>query len=515
MAVGASSIFVVGIIMATCSYLYAISSFGNAILFHLAWQMCASGSATKVCSGEVSEAVLYLTVSMLLMPPQQIYSLWAQINWPLALHLTMTHLVGGFIGSVLLFTVTSVWVVRVLGIIFLLVAVQSMVKESHLMSLETYSKMQQNGKEVDPAAITQPDANRGIENIESELKVGFQREDRVNVDDKSVQNPMYNNHTAAAPSNDSISPITSEIVSGISPRADLEEAVEDITDAEALPTSFAYVNLSTTQSPLQAEGTGNQDVMDLAANTSAPFNYKNLSTSSTASIWAHLVHVFTTAKPGHFAMLSKRSYYIVWTAGVVAGLLGGMFGTAGPALMVFVTYARLGKDETRGTFAIGYMAINLERCVMILAYPNDIDVFSPDMGAMSVSIIAGTLLGLYVGEKTVVYISESAFRRIVLCILSIGSALMMTTGANVGTQVGIVVAVVVFFVLLGYVAYQFYMARLSGQNSVPAYGLILIILSGIPSAAKQLIGDIYYKYSGSIMYDSPKPTSSVYVNTDV
>jgi hypothetical protein len=345
----------------------------------------------------------------------------------------------------------------------------------------------------------------------------------VDIDERGVRNPLNDNHTICI-HNDSMAtelgPDKSAFLSD--PSLLNEEAVEDITDAEALPASFAYVNLTTTQSPLQSENTDNYNGVMLdsygttdVSNLGPVFNVNDISTYSFASIWAHLVRVFTTSKPGHFAMESRRSYYIVWSAGVVAGLLGGMFGTAGPALMVFVTYARIGKDETRGTFAIGYMAINLERCVMILAYPNDIDVFSPDMGVMSISIILGTLLGLYVGEKTVVYISESAFRRIVLCILSIGSALMMTTGTDVGTEVGVVIAVVVFFAVLGYVAYQFYVARLCGQNSIPAYSLILSILMGMPSVAKEAIGNAYYKYKGSSLYENSKQISGLVNDSDV
>ena len=83
-------IIVICLINLLSTVLYIISSFGNAILIQLSWQICGKINSL-ICSGNVVDAVFYISISTGISAPLQVYSMWSSINWPIAINLTINH----------------------------------------------------------------------------------------------------------------------------------------------------------------------------------------------------------------------------------------------------------------------------------------------------------------------------------------------------------------------------------------------------------------------------------------
>lgn len=121
----AASCFITFIAVTT----YAISSFGNGMIFHMGWQLCSRIGAGSVCSGEISTANVLITVAAFFVLPVQLYLLFHLVDWKLGLNLSFTQQIGVFIGMYISFVVHSDWVARGLGISMLAVAIQKTLSE--------------------------------------------------------------------------------------------------------------------------------------------------------------------------------------------------------------------------------------------------------------------------------------------------------------------------------------------------------------------------------------------------
>lgn len=366
---------VIVVITFVSAYLYVISSFGNAILFHLLWQVCATGDS-NICSGNIAEAVLYITISTVCSTTIQTYLCRRYINWPLAWRLAIGQLVGGFFGTLLLFTVTSVWIVRSLGLFFLLVAFQSILREAKL-------------------AVDADIAKQMVDTINYEVKETF-------------------------------NPLQGSIVPNL-PR-DLI-ASKSVNLEEAAVSTVVYPMIATQAHPI--------------------------SSSSTTSTVNDVYEIDTW----------HRETFVL-AVGTAAGFLGGLFGTGGPPLMLFVTYVRLPKNVSRGTLSLGFCAISFERLLLFFLFPpSGLNVYSDDKVLMYDFIIIATLSSIYLGNVTVKYVSEAHFRRLIMCILSTGSVMMMTSGISIVVQVSLFTASLVLLGLLGFCAYKYYYRSLSVEFS--------------------------------------------------
>ena len=134
-----STIFAISLINVLGILIYAISSFGNAILFHIGWQVCFS-FAPNVCNGLVTDAVVYITMSVFFSFPIQCYLLRDHINWLLCIHLVCSQQIGMAIGVYLLFAFSSPWIARGLGIGFMFVAVEKIVSEAKLFAKQKHNQ---------------------------------------------------------------------------------------------------------------------------------------------------------------------------------------------------------------------------------------------------------------------------------------------------------------------------------------------------------------------------------------
>ena len=124
----------IGLINGVGVLVWAISSFGNGIVYHLGWAMCRFLAQGDVCEGNLSVAVIHITLAAIVLMPSQLFILRSSVNWPLALHLTFSQQLGLYVGMYILFLIESVWLGRTLGLLFFLVALHLAITESTTVS---------------------------------------------------------------------------------------------------------------------------------------------------------------------------------------------------------------------------------------------------------------------------------------------------------------------------------------------------------------------------------------------
>lgn len=362
------TVLVITLLNLLSTILYILSSFGNAIFLQLGWQICATCNMI-ICSGQVSEAVFYISISSLISSPLQVYSMWKSINWPIAINLTISQLCGGFIGISLLFIVTSVWMVRCLGILFGFVAIQYILKEC-------------------------------VEIVKKRIK--------------AISPPP---------------PVS----------ADLEEkhVCNDIPEDQK--DNVTVSPFSTITSSQESKGL------------------------STSSVPTDVIPQQQSSRSN--SRLTLRSGLLVWAVGLSAGLLGGLFGTPGPPLMIYVTRSSMTKDEVRGTIAVSYVFLTIERLLMISLLPNStVHVFSTSSLYAVIGIFCSSITGRYIGNFLSKYVDEVLFRRIIMGILSFGSITMMTSGIDLIYRLVAYVVIMSFYGLIGYLTYLYQMRKSAADH---------------------------------------------------
>jgi uncharacterized membrane protein YfcA len=160
---------------------------------------------------------------------------------------------------------------------------------------------------------------------------------------------------------------------------------------------------------------------------------------------------------------SWTNYAVVWTTGLSSGLLSGMFGAAGPPLIIFSSAVNLDKDTTRGTVAFCDVVINFSRITAFIyniAYASSTNGAAGDKSFESYSqhewvlycgmVSAGALTGLCCGNVLAAHVDQSLFRSILLSILGMGSVMLGTVGMSSFTagMVGLVGFSIIASILL-------------------------------------------------------------------
>jgi hypothetical protein len=107
---------------------------------------------------------------------------------------------------------------------------------------------------------------------------------------------------------------------------------------------------------------------------------------------------------------------IGYLAGGISGLLGGLFGTAGPPIVVFLENQVSRKDVLRATLLAYFLVIDVLR---MIPYALSKLVIMPVL-EISAAMIPASLMGAYLGRRLHVRVSERAFR------LAVGSVLLIT-----------------------------------------------------------------------------------------
>lgn len=112
---------------------------------------------------------------------------------------------------------------------------------------------------------------------------------------------------------------------------------------------------------------------------------------------------------------------IAFFVGILSGLAGGLFGTSGPPLVIYVDYFAEDKSAFRGQILVLFFLQNVFRIMLYLRN----SLMTVDVGKFALWMIPSACLGLLVGSKLHHHVSEKVFRRAVACMLFVSSILLL------------------------------------------------------------------------------------------
>lgn len=142
--------------------------------------------------------------------------------------------------------------------------------------------------------------------------------------------------------------------------------------------------------------------------------------SADASLLLALLGAFLLLAGGAFLLLPEgRSVcWPAWTApvaGLLAGVLGGMFGTGGPPVILYYHLAGLPKSAFRGQLMAIFLVITLVRlpCYAVAGLLTQARLWS------ALWVLPGAFIGAYLGHRIHMQISERTFRRLVALLLCV------------------------------------------------------------------------------------------------
>lgn len=123
----------------------------------------------------------------------------------------------------------------------------------------------------------------------------------------------------------------------------------------------------------------------------------------------------------------------------MAGVLGGLFGTPGPPLMMLASWPRLGwsKEDVRATLTVvGFGAGMLRMILMILK--TDFEEFTSEHAWTLASVSFFSPFGLIIGNMVSKYVDMQIFVRIII-------VLLLSSSISLLLEYGVVPAVISFF----------------------------------------------------------------------
>ena len=152
-----------------------------------------------------------------------------------------------------------------------------------------------------------------------------------------------------------------------------------------------------------------------------------------------------------FRLESKASYLLLWVTSVFAGILGGLFGTAGPPFMVYLQYHNMNKDTWRSCAATAGSIYSPIRTVMVFYFGG---VWDNSKIPVYVCVMLGSIAGLVFGNECVAdKIDKVMFRKLINVLLFLGSVLLISSGfALVSKIIGITSVCIFFMVCISYLA---------------------------------------------------------------
>jgi uncharacterized membrane protein YfcA len=105
-----------------------------------------------------------------------------------------------------------------------------------------------------------------------------------------------------------------------------------------------------------------------------------------------------------------------YLVGTLSGMLGGLFGTAGPPIVVFLQNQLRNKNAVRATLLVYFLAIDILRLI-----PYSLSkLITWQVIEISLAMFPASLFGAYIGKKLHAMVSEGLFR------LALGALLVVT-----------------------------------------------------------------------------------------
>jgi len=144
-----------------------------------------------------------------------------------------------------------------------------------------------------------------------------------------------------------------------------------------------------------------------------------------------------------------RKYCIVWSTGLVSGVLAGMFGAGGPMLALFATQFQLASLEVRSTFQVPFFLGAIVRLVVIFGIQtSDSSVKSIDLLYIALVGASSSFFGLLIGNHLAKeYLSGELFQFLLVAIVVVGSVLTSIVGLSVESSAIVAAAAFSFFLL--------------------------------------------------------------------
>jgi len=107
--------------------------------------------------------------------------------------------------------------------------------------------------------------------------------------------------------------------------------------------------------------------------------------------------------------------------GVLSGVAGGMFGTSGPPLVVYVDYFAEDKSAFRAQLVVLFLLNNAVRVALYIQH----SLLTVAIAKFDLYLLPAVMLGLFLGSKMHFQVSEKTFSRAIACMLCISGLLLI------------------------------------------------------------------------------------------
>ena len=115
--------------------------------------------------------------------------------------------------------------------------------------------------------------------------------------------------------------------------------------------------------------------------------------------------------------------------GVLAGMMGGLSSMTGPFIITYLLALKLGRDEFVGSISIIYL-FGMIPLYLALAYYGRLGLVETSMSLLALAPMA---LGMMIGRRMRAFLSEEAFRRVLLGFLASVAVLLVSKGLEQST----------------------------------------------------------------------------------
>lgn len=149
----------------------------------------------------------------------------------------------------------------------------------------------------------------------------------------------------------------------------------------------------------------------------------------------------------------------MWAAIALSGFSCGLFGVAGPPLMVLLMHYSFSEPDTWRCISATNRFVMDIMINALLAPDSDVKGCWP----MYVALMAGGLVGLGLGNLAAPYIDARAFQRWLILFLAAGAALLMCTGFKTASTVAALIVGLIFLVVASLPAAAFAESLMQGK----------------------------------------------------
>ncbi|KNE24585.1 MULTISPECIES: sulfite exporter TauE/SafE family protein [Achromobacter] len=125
------------------------------------------------------------------------------------------------------------------------------------------------------------------------------------------------------------------------------------------------------------------------------------------------------------AIPRKKELPLGVAVGILAGMMGGLSSMTGPFIITYLLALKLPRDEFVGSISIIYL-FGMIPLYLALAYYGRLGLVETSMSMLAIVPMA---LGMFIGRRMRTFLSEEAFRRVLLGFLASVAVLLVSKGA--------------------------------------------------------------------------------------